>query len=106
MISILPSCSAPVTSSIVFASTIPSLLTTPSRISSAALVVKYTSPPSAIIASLFSTKASNSPFVTLRLTRELPFKLRLNSFPPLRLTDPNLALITPSFTASLANKAA
>jgi hypothetical protein len=48
----------PVNPSKEFASAIPELFTTPLRSSLSAFVVKYISPPSAMIAPLFSTKAS------------------------------------------------
>lgn len=71
-------------SSIVFTLIIPVLLTIELSSSFAEFVVKYTSPPSAINAPEFETKASNALLSTLSETKELPFRLIEYSSAPTR----------------------
>ena len=84
------------------ASITPVLLTTPFNSSFTAFVVKYTSPPSAIIVPEFFTRASSTPLFTVRFTSEFPFRFTVYSFAPTRCTFPFIAFIVPSFLTSLA----
>ena len=90
----------PLKSSIEFASRIPVLFTTPFSNSFTAFVVKYISPPFAVIVPEFSTIESRTPFVTTRFTIEFPFRFIVYSFAPLRWTLPFIAFIVPEFLTS------
>ncbi|MDT4847470.1 hypothetical protein FQZ97_815270 [compost metagenome] len=87
------------------ASITPWLLTTVLSRLSALRAVISTWPPSALIRPPLCARASTAPAFTCRLSRPLPSKLRLTSWPAPRATLPRRAWITPLLSTRAPSRA-
>ena len=95
----------PVRSPIVCACTRPSLLTRAPCSASAAFAVSSTVPPSATMASWFSTSALKVPASTVMPSRALPPKRSVTLSPAASAAVPRVAAIDPSFDTRLPTSA-